>query len=114
MKVARAVKTYFFPKPTVAKFIIRSDISELATRKLQQHIERAQEHSEKRPKEKISAVALIIDSPGGSPVQSSLIAQKALQFAKKHNVKLYTFSEDLAASGGYWILCVGKLQSSFD
>lgn len=50
-----------------------------------------------------------INSPGGSAVQSAIMANKLKCFAESKNVPFYTFTEDLAASGGYYILCVGKL-----
>ncbi|MGB1177091.1 MAG: S49 family peptidase [Candidatus Puniceispirillaceae bacterium] len=49
------------------------------------------------------AVALIINSPGGSPVQSSLIGQRVRDLAGKANVPVIAFCEDVAASGGYWL-----------
>ena len=49
------------------------------------------------------AVALVINSPGGSPVQSSLIAARIRRLAAEKNVPVYAFVEDLAASGGYWL-----------
>ena len=49
------------------------------------------------------AVALIINSPGGSPVQSSLIGQRIRELAKRANVPVLAFCEDVAASGGYWL-----------
>ena len=54
---------------------------------------------------KSPAVALIINSPGGSPTQSSLIAEKIINLAKEKNKKVYAFVEDVAASGGYWLAC---------
>ena len=54
---------------------------------------------------KVPAVALIINSPGGSPTQSSLIAEKIINLAKEKNKKVYAFVEDVAASGGYWLAC---------
>ena len=54
---------------------------------------------------KAPAVALIINSPGGSPTQSSLIAEKIINLAKEKNKKVYAFVEDVAASGGYWLAC---------
>lgn len=51
----------------------------------------------------IKAVALVINSPGGSPVQSQLISQYIRQLSKKHDVPVLGFCEDVAASGGYWI-----------
>lgn len=52
-----------------------------------------------RPK----AVCLVINSPGGSPVQSSLIAARIRRLADDRKVPVYAFVEDAAASGGYWI-----------
>ena len=49
------------------------------------------------------AVALIINSPGGSPVQSSLIGQRVRDLAARAGVPVLAFCEDVAASGGYWL-----------
>ena len=54
---------------------------------------------------KSPAVALIINSPGGSPTQSSLIANKIIKMSKEKNKKVLAFVEDVAASGGYWLAC---------
>ncbi len=54
-------------------------------------------------KGKPAAVALVINSPGGSPAQSSLIAARIRRLAEEKGLKVYAFVEDLAASGGYWI-----------
>jgi signal peptide peptidase SppA len=51
------------------------------------------------------AVALVINSPGGSPVQSALIAQRIRLLAQEKNLSVIAFVEDVAASGGYWIAC---------
>lgn len=51
------------------------------------------------------AVALAINSPGGSPVQSHLIHQRIRQLAEEHKVPVIAFIEDVAASGGYMIAC---------
>lgn len=56
-------------------------------------------------KGKPDAVALTINSPGGSPVQSSLIAARVRRLAEEKDVKVYAFVEDVAASGGYWLAC---------
>ena len=56
---------------------------------------------------KISHVAISINSPGGSPVQSHLIYSYIKQLAEKHKVKVIIFAEDVAASGGYFIACAG-------
>ncbi|MDU8912636.1 S49 family peptidase [Aestuariicoccus sp. MJ-SS9] len=52
---------------------------------------------------KPDAVALEINSPGGSPVQSSLIGARIRRLADENEVPVYAFVEDVAASGGYWI-----------
>lgn len=51
------------------------------------------------------AVALQINSPGGSPVQSSLIAARIRRLAEEKKIPVYAFVEDVAASGGYWLAC---------
>jgi len=56
---------------------------------------------------KAAAVALTINSPGGSPVQSHLIYKFIREQAKKHKKKVIVFAEDVAASGGYLIACAG-------
>ena len=54
-----------------------------------------------------SAVAIIINSPGGSPVQSSLIYKRIKSLSIKNKTKVFFFVEDVAASGGYYIACSG-------
>jgi signal peptide peptidase SppA len=53
------------------------------------------------------AIAISINSPGGSPVQSHLIYSYIKKLAKKNNKKVLVFAEDVAASGGYLIACAG-------
>lgn len=55
----------------------------------------------------LAAVALSVNSPGGSPVQSSLIAGRIRALAAEKKVPVFAFAEDVAASGGYWLLCAG-------
>lgn len=52
---------------------------------------------------KPKAVALAINSPGGSPAQSSLIAARIRRLADEHGIPVHAFVEDVAASGGYWL-----------
>ncbi|GFE64815.1 S49 family peptidase [Litoreibacter roseus] len=52
---------------------------------------------------KPSAVALLLNSPGGSPVQSSLIGARIRRLAEEHEMPVFAFVEDVAASGGYWL-----------
>jgi len=56
---------------------------------------------------KAKAVAITINSPGGSPVQSHLIYKFIRAQAKKNKKKVMVFAEDVAASGGYLIACAG-------
>ena len=51
------------------------------------------------------AVALVINSPGGSPVQSHLIVQRIRALSKEKSLPVYAFLEDVAASGGYMLAC---------
>jgi signal peptide peptidase SppA len=53
----------------------------------------------------LSAVAISINSPGGSPVQSDLIARRIRQGAARHNVKVHAVIGEVGASGGYWLAC---------
>jgi serine protease SohB len=52
---------------------------------------------------KPAAVAFEINSPGGSPVQSSLIASRIRRLADEKKIPVFAFVEDVAASGGYWL-----------
>ena len=52
---------------------------------------------------KPAAVALELNSPGGSPVQSALIGAQIRRLADELNIPVYAFVEDVAASGGYWL-----------
>ena len=51
------------------------------------------------------AVALVINSPGGSPVQSHLIFRRIRELADEHKRRVVAFVEDAGASGGYMIAC---------
>src|SRR6201994_2777138 len=53
------------------------------------------------------AVALVIDSPGGSPVQSRQIFLRIRHLAREKNLQVMVFVEDVAASGGYMLACAG-------
>jgi signal peptide peptidase SppA len=58
--------------------------------------------------ERLKAVCLAINSPGGSPVQSELITNRIIELAKEKDIPVYSFIEDVAASGGYWLACAGN------
>ena len=53
------------------------------------------------------AVALVVNSPGGSPVQSALLYRRIRQLAEEKRVPVFAFAEDVAASGGYWLALAG-------
>ncbi|HEY0815311.1 MAG TPA: S49 family peptidase [Pseudonocardia sp.] len=55
--------------------------------------------------EGLAAVALLVNSPGGSPTQSALVADRIRQLADEAKVPVLAFCEDVAASGGYWLAC---------
>jgi signal peptide peptidase SppA len=55
--------------------------------------------------ERLKAVALAINSPGGAPTQSALVGERVRELAKKRRVPVLAFCEDVAASGGYWLAC---------
>lgn len=55
----------------------------------------------------LKAVALAVNSPGGAPVQSALLYRRIRQLAAEKKVPVFAFAEDVAASGGYWLLLAG-------
>lgn len=57
---------------------------------------------------KLKAIAITVNSPGGSPVQSELIHNRILELSKENKIPVFTFALDVAASGGYFILCAGE------
>ena len=55
--------------------------------------------------DRLRAVALSINSPGGSATQSALVADRIRGLAESKGVPVLAFCEDVAASGGYWLAC---------
>jgi signal peptide peptidase SppA len=55
--------------------------------------------------ERLVAVALLINSPGGAATQSALVADRIRGLAAERKVPVLAFCEDVAASGGYWLAC---------
>jgi signal peptide peptidase SppA len=55
--------------------------------------------------DRLRAVALSINSPGGSATQSALVADRIRGLADHRGVPVLAFCEDVAASGGYWLAC---------
>ncbi|MDA0781449.1 MAG: S49 family peptidase [Rickettsiales bacterium] len=96
------------PKPTVAVLRLSGVIGTVGMAKkglsldeLNEEIEKAFELSG------LKAVALQINSPGGSPVQSELIYKRIRMLSEEKKIPVYSFVEDVAASGGYWLACTG-------
>src|SRR6185312_15999551 len=56
---------------------------------------------------KLPGVAIIVNSPGGSPVQSNLLFKRIRQLAAEKQKRVYVFCEDVAASGGYFLAIAG-------
>jgi signal peptide peptidase SppA len=54
-----------------------------------------------------AAIAIVVNSPGGSPVQSSLLYRRIRQLAEEKRLPVFAFAEDVAASGGYWLALAG-------
>lgn len=57
--------------------------------------------------DRLQAVALAINSPGGAATQSALVAERIRGLAEEKQVPVLAFCEDVAASGGYWLACAG-------
>lgn len=55
----------------------------------------------------LKAVALAVNSPGGAPAQSALIAGRIRDLAAEKEIPVFAFIEDVGASGGYWLACAG-------
>ena len=103
MSQAMSLRPSFWPKrPTVSVIRLQGAIGSaprgLADAALGAAIDKA---FAKKP----AAIALQINSPGGSPVQSSLIAGRIRRLADETGVPVLAFCEDVAASGGYWLAC---------
>lgn len=59
--------------------------------------------------DRLTAVALAINSPGGAATQSALVAERIRQLAARKKVPVLAFCEDVAASGGYWLACAADV-----
>lgn len=104
------VERFRHPPPRVAIVRLEGTISPATSRFRRGRINlQALEASLKRAFETpdLSAVALVVNSPGGSAVQSSLVASRIRALAEEKEVPVVAFVEDVAASGGYWLACAG-------
>ncbi|MCE0505772.1 S49 family peptidase [Roseivivax sp. GX 12232] len=97
----KSLRQLFRKTPTVSIVRLQGTIgmgrSSLSERALSDMLGKA--FSRGKPK----AVALEINSPGGSPVQSALIGARIRRLAEEKEIPVFAFVEDVAASGGYWI-----------
>ncbi|GAA4611366.1 S49 family peptidase [Saccharopolyspora hordei] len=55
--------------------------------------------------DRLSGVVLSVNSPGGAPTQSALVADRIRELAAEKDVPVLAYCEDVAASGGYWLAC---------
>ena len=95
-------------KPTIAILNLTGVIGRMSAMKSGLSLDSLNQLIEKAFKIKnLTAICLIINSPGGSPVQSELIAKRIRTLAAEKKVPIYSFVEDCAASGGYWLACAG-------
>jgi serine protease SohB len=95
----------FLPKPAIVPVIRLSGTIGTGARSLND--EALAPLIDRAFKSKPAAVALAVNSPGGSAVQSSLIAARIRRLAEDKKVPVHAFVEDVAASGGYWLACAG-------
>ncbi|MBI1779154.1 MAG: S49 family peptidase [Proteobacteria bacterium] len=103
-RLAKRLRQWRSPPPTVAVLRLSGPI--MATRpfrgmsleSMAETIERAFELP------RLKAVALVVNSPGGSAVQAALIHKRIRDLAQEKKVPVFAFAEDVAASGGYWLM----------
>lgn len=88
-------------RPTVAVLRLTGVIADTGRRMSDNGLAPVIERAFRRGRPK--AVALAINSPGGSAAQSSMIAGRIRRLAEEREIPVFAFVEDLAASGGYWL-----------
>ncbi len=96
----------FKPKPKIAVLRLSGVITDTSSRKATISFNRYESLIEDAFEvTNLQALALVINSPGGSPAQSELVGKHIRALAAKHEKPVYAFIEDVAASGGYWLAC---------
>ena len=94
------------PPPTVAVLRLSGPIGQIGSLRTGMSLARIAPLIERAfALPQLKAVALAINSPGGSAAQAALIAKRIRDLATEKNVPVVAFAEDVAASGGYWIAC---------
>ncbi|MFN3827989.1 MAG: S49 family peptidase [Micavibrio sp.] len=99
------VGKHFEDRPKVAVIRLSGIIADSSRRNTISHNRYARLIEKAFEKEGIVAVALVINSPGGSAAQSSLVASLIRQMSEEKEIPVFAFVEDVAASGGYWLAC---------
>lgn len=100
------IKRFRNPAPVVAVLRLQGVIGRLGPGKTGMALEKLEKPIERAFRlRRVKTVVLAINSPGGSPVQSALIAGRIRQLATEKKVPVVAFTEDIAASGGYWLAC---------
>ena len=95
-------------KPTVAVLRLNGAIGNIGPLRRGMNIQRLAPAIQRAFSVKgLKAVALSVNSPGGSAVQSALIYRRIRDLANEKNIPVLVFVEDVAASGGYWLACAG-------
>jgi signal peptide peptidase SppA len=107
MKFSTLIDCFRDPPPVVP--VLRFD-GVIASRQLRGAVSLAT-HAQALDKafamKRLAGVAIVVNSPGGSPVQSSLLYRRIRQLADEKRVPVFAFAEDVAASGGYWLALAG-------
>ena len=98
----RCIKNYLLGKKHIALLTIDSSINNKATEEFRVDLSSLQKN-----RNRIEAVGLIVNSNGGSAVHSEIMASSIKTFCSINKIRLFTFAEAYAVSGGYWILAVG-------
>jgi signal peptide peptidase SppA len=94
--VVAVVKLHGVITPTPSPLAARGTIN---INTVEQALTKAFDH------ERLKAVAVAINSPGGAPTQSALVGERIRELADRKKVPVIAFCEDVAASGGYWLAC---------
>lgn len=96
---------HFEDRPKVAVIRLSGIIADSARRNTISYARYTKVIEKAFEKDGIVAVALAINSPGGSAGQSSLVASLIRQLSEEKEIPVFAFVEDVAASGGYWLAC---------
>ena len=100
------VKHWRKPKPVIAVLPLSGIIGSVSHLRRGLNLQNLAPRIERAFKLKnLAGVALAVNSPGGSPVQSGLIGKRIRDLAEEKDVPVHAFIEDVGASGGYWLAC---------